>query len=71
MNSMTKRLDKDNCEAILSQAKDLIGFVEQAYHQGEAIHEVERGIFKQLLRMVMIYWSYCWVCMAMEIKESA
>ena len=51
MNSMTKKLNKDNCEVILAQAKDLIYFVEQAYHQGEAVHEVERGLFSQLLRM--------------------
>ena len=51
MNSMTTKLNKDNCDVILAQAQNLLEYVEQAYHQGDAIHEVERGLFSQLLRM--------------------
>jgi len=52
MNSMTKNECKDNQrQALLSQAAQLIERVEQAYHQREAVHELERGLFEQLLRL--------------------
>ena len=52
MNRMTKNERKDNHQqAILSEAESLIKRVEQAYHQREAVHELERGLFTQLLRM--------------------
>ena len=52
MTRMTKTGRKNNhCQAILNQAQSLIERVEQAYQQREAVHELERGLFSQLLRI--------------------
>ena len=52
MNSMTNNELKDNHrQAILQEAQTLIERVEHAYRQGEAVHELERRLFEQLLRM--------------------
>jgi hypothetical protein len=51
MNSMTETRLKDNRSAILAEASKLIERVEQAYARGDAVHEVERGLFSHLLRL--------------------
>ena len=49
MNSMNEIQGKDNRQAILAEASRLVERVEQAYEQGEAVHDLERGLFAQLL----------------------
>ncbi len=63
MNSMNETRGKDNRQAILAETAKLVERVEQAYVQGEAVHELERGLFAQLLRMghqlVELFFSLC------------
>ena len=51
MRSMTEAGRKDKRQAIMAEAAKLVDRVEQAYGQGEAVHELERGLFQQLLRL--------------------
>ena len=51
MNSMTEVGRKDKRQAILAEAAKLVDRVEHAYGQGEAVHELEQGLFTQLLRL--------------------
>lgn len=51
MISMNEARWKSNREAILAEASKLVERVEQAYEQGEAVHELERVLFSQLLRL--------------------
>ena len=51
MTSMNETERQDNRQVILREANRLVERVEQAYEQGEAVHELERGLFAQLLRM--------------------
>lgn len=63
MNSMNETRGKDNRQAILAETAKLVERVEQAYVQGEAVHELERGLLAQLLRMghqlVELFFSLC------------
>ena len=51
MTSMNETERQDNRQVILREANRLVERVEQAYEQGEAVHELERGLFAQRLRM--------------------
>lgn len=51
MSSMTEAGCKDKRQAILAEAAKLVDRVEQAYGCGEAAHELEQGLFRQLLRL--------------------
>ena len=51
MSSMTEAGRQDKRQAILAEAAKLVDRVEQAYGQGEAVHELEQGLFRQLLRL--------------------
>lgn len=51
MNSMNEADRQDKRQAILAEAAKLVDRVEQAYGQGEAVHELEQGLFRQLLRL--------------------
>jgi hypothetical protein len=51
MHSMNEAGREHNRQAILAQAVELVEQVERAYGQGEAVHELERGLFRQLLRL--------------------
>jgi hypothetical protein len=51
MSSMNEAGLKDKRQAILAEAAKLVDRVEQAYDQGEAMHELEQGLFRQLLRL--------------------
>ncbi len=51
MTSMNESERQDNRQALLQEANRLVERVEQAYEQGEAVHDLERGLFTQLLRL--------------------
>lgn len=51
MSSMTESELKDKRETLMGEASALIDQVKQAYEHGDAVHELERGLFRQLLRM--------------------
>jgi hypothetical protein len=48
---MTEVGGKDKRQAILAEAAKLVDRVEHAYGQGEAVHELEQGLFRQLLHL--------------------
>lgn len=51
MTIMNETRGKDNRQAVLAEANRRVERVEQAYERGEAVHELERGLFTQLLRI--------------------
>ena len=63
MSIMNETRRKDNRQAVLAEATQLVERVEQAYERGEAVHELERGLFRQLLRMghqlLELFFSLC------------
>ena len=63
MSSMNEVVKKGNHELVLAEASKLIERVEQAYEQSEAVHELERGLFRQLLelgyQLLELFFSLC------------
>jgi hypothetical protein len=63
MNSMNEAGREHNRQAILAQAVALVEQVERAYAQGTAVHELERGLFAQLLRLghqlLELFFGWC------------
>ncbi len=49
MNSMNEIKFSINTQGLRGQLEELIRIVEQAYRGGEAVHEVEYKLFRQLM----------------------
>ena len=49
--SMNETTIKDKGSLLMAQVGELLEQVEYSYRQGEAVHELERGLFAQLLRL--------------------
>lgn len=49
--SMTRSKDVLKSESLAEELADLEAFLDASFHEGRAIHEVERGVWKKMLRM--------------------
>jgi hypothetical protein len=63
MSSVNEAEREHNPQAIVVAAAKLVEQVERAYGQGEAVHEVQRGLFHQLLRLghqlLELFFGWC------------